>query len=158
MSQTGSKAGRPFSIEDVPWEEWSEGRRFGSRAKALGRFGGCSHFGVIMEELPPGMQSSPFHYHTQEEEHIWILSGTVTLRLGGERLTLKEGDYIVFPAGQPVGHTLINETNKPCRFLVIGERNANDVCVYPDSGKILVRSVGEIYDKNATKDYWDGEV
>ena len=42
----------PFRVEDVPWEEWSQGERFGSRFRALGQFGGCAHFGTAIEELP----------------------------------------------------------------------------------------------------------
>ena len=41
--------------------------------------------------------------------------------------------------------------------MVIGERNPHEVCVYTDSKKILVRAVGEMYDKQAVRAYWDGE-
>jgi uncharacterized cupin superfamily protein len=64
----------PFSTEDVPWEEFRKGDRFGSRFRQLGKFGGGSHVGVALEELPPGRQSNPVHFHMLEEEHVYILS------------------------------------------------------------------------------------
>jgi len=73
-SGTGGTAA-PFRVEDVPWEEWSHGGRFGSRFRALGQFGGCAHFGTAIEELPPGKQSCPAHFHMLEEEHLWVLEG-----------------------------------------------------------------------------------
>jgi uncharacterized cupin superfamily protein len=149
---------RPVRVDELPWEEWSEGSRFGGRVRVLAdsrRHG--LHVGVLIEELPPGKQSCPAHYHMREEEHILVLEGRATLRLGEERIEMKAGDFVSFPAGQPLGHCLINEGAEPCRYLVIGERDPDEVCVYPDSNKILVRATGEVYDKGATRGYWAGE-
>lgn len=66
----------PFSVEDVAWEEYSHGQHFGSRFRQLGEFGGCSHVGVCMEELAPGMQACPNHYHHLEEEQLYLLEGS----------------------------------------------------------------------------------
>ena len=110
-----------------------------------------------MEELAPGKQSAPLHWHSLEEEHMWFLEGRATLRLGDERYDVKAGDYVCFPAGQRAGHALVNDSDAPCRFLIIGERNQNDVCIYPDSNKIYMRSVGEVFPLNAKVEYWDGE-
>jgi uncharacterized cupin superfamily protein len=129
----------PFRIEDVPWTEFSHGERFQIRYRALGDFGGCKRIGTAIEELPPGKQSSPFHFHMLEEEHLWILEGRATLRLGEERHQVSAGDYVVFPAGRKVGHCLVNDSDAVCRYLIIGERNPNEVAVYPDSGKVRVR-------------------
>ena len=150
-------ATKPFNVEDVPWEPWSEGTRFGSRARHLSRFGGATHIGVLIEELQPGMQSSPAHYHMLEEEHMWIVEGTSTLRLGDKTYEVRAGDFVSFPAGQKAGHCLINNSKSVCRFVVIGNRDPNDVCVYPDSRKVMVRATGEIYDQEKTLDYWDRE-
>lgn len=150
---------RPVATESVPWEDWHEGTRFGSRFRHLttAAIGKGYHVGVQIEELAPGKQTAPAHYHMLEEEHVLVLDGTCTLRLGDERLPLRAGDYACFPAGQKVGHCLVNEGTETCRFLVIGERSPNEVCVYPDSGKVLVRSLHEIYDRRAIRAYWDGE-
>jgi uncharacterized cupin superfamily protein len=152
-------APRPVAVESVAWEEWSEGTRFGSRFRHLTRaaVGAAYHVGVSIDELPPGKQSNPSHYHLLEEEHLLVLEGRATLRLGDETLSLVAGDYVCFPAGVKVGHCLVNDGDQPCRFLTVGERNPNEVCVYPDSNKILVRGVREIFDRSATREYWDGE-
>jgi uncharacterized cupin superfamily protein len=115
--------------------------------------------GVATEELPPGMQTAPAHYHFLEEEHLFILEGSLTLRLGAERHRMQAGDYVCFPAGQKAGHTLLNEGSAPCRYVIVGENNDNEVVVYTDSNKVLVRPLGRraLFDLAATRNYWDGE-
>lgn len=151
----------PISSENVPWETWGEGARFGSRFRHLtiAAVGETYHVGMQIEELSPGMQSSPAHYHMHEEEQVLILDGRMTLRLGEDTFEMKAGDYVCFPAGQKAGHCFVNNGDAVCRFLVIGEKNPNEVCVYTDSNKVLVRALGrrEIYDRAAMRDYWDGE-
>jgi uncharacterized cupin superfamily protein len=159
---TGQNAGlAPVSSDTLEWESFDRGR-FGCRTKHLTEAVMGKerkwHVGVAVEELPPGKQSCPFHFHMLEEEHILVLEGECTLRLGEKRFRFKAGDYAVFPAGLKVGHCLINEGKKTCRYVVIGENNPNEACVYPDSNKVSNRWLGERYDLRATKDYWDGEV
>jgi uncharacterized cupin superfamily protein len=152
---------RPISSENVKWDEFSEGSRFAIRYRHLtsAAVGENYHVGFAIEELGPGKQSVPAHYHMLEEEHLFILEGGLTLRLGDETHEMKAGDYACFPAGQRAGHCLINNTSKVCRYIIVGEHNPNEVVVYTDSNKVLVRSLGrrEIYDRAATRDYWDGE-
>jgi len=157
QSETPAVPRPPFAVADVPLEEWGHGDRFGGTVRRLGKFGGATHIGVNLEELPPGKQSCPLHFHTLEEEHLYALEGRATLRLGDERHELAPGDYVCFPAGQQAGHALINNGTAPFRFLMIGERNRNDVVVYPDSGKVLVKSADAIFRRDSAVDYWDGE-
>ncbi len=148
----------PFHVDDVPWEAWSEGVRFGGRVKAIGARAGGSKVGVLIEELPPHRQSVPLHWHTHEEEHMWFLAGTATLRLGDERHVVKAGDYVCFPAGRALGHCIVNDSDEPCRYLVIGQRSPDDVCFYPDSCKVMIRAAGRLIVKTEpVRDYWDGE-
>lgn len=147
----------PFAVGSVPWQDWSQGGRFGSRFRALTDAGGGSRVGVAVEELPPGKQSCPVHYHLLEVEHLLVLEGRATLRLGERSYEIAARDYVCFPAGQKAGHALINDGSEPCRFLIIGERNPNDVIVYPDSGKVKVRLMGENYRLSNTVKYWEGE-
>lgn len=156
---TDKPAFPPIASENVAREPFERGR-FGSSFRHLTRavMGDRPyHVGVAIEELPPGKQSCPFHFHMLEEEHLYVLEGECTLRLGSERLRFKAGDYAVFPAGEKTGHCLVNETDKPCRYIVIGENNPNESCVYPDSNKVSNRWLGERYDRAAQLDYWDGE-
>jgi uncharacterized cupin superfamily protein len=159
--ETPAKPKAPVSFDKISWETWGEGTRFGSRYRHLtvAAVGENYHVGMQIEELSPGMQSSPAHYHMLEEEQVLILEGQVTLRLGEETHEMRAGDYVCFPAGQRAGHCFVNNGSAVCRWLIIGEKNPNEVCVYTDSNKVLVRSLGrrEIYDRAALRDYWDGE-
>jgi uncharacterized cupin superfamily protein len=156
-SAHADRAREPFAVDVVPWEQQGHGERFGTRFRQLGEYGGCSHVGVCMEEIAPGRQSYPMHYHLLEEEHLLVLEGSATLRLGDETFELTAGSYVCFPAGQKAGHALVNTGDTPCRYLMIGERNPSEVIVYTDSGRVGVRLTGEGYRKSATMEYWEGE-
>ncbi|MCG6871232.1 MAG: cupin domain-containing protein, partial [Gammaproteobacteria bacterium] len=114
-SQNSAGVFEPFAARDVPEDTFEKGERFASRYRQLGQYGGGEHVGVCLEELDPGKQACPFHYHMLEEEHLLILEGELTLRLGEDRHVMKSGDYVCFPAGQQVGHALINHTEAVCR-------------------------------------------
>ena len=149
----------PIAIDSVPWSEDGQGERFAMRYRVLSdtRKDGRK-IGIACEELPPGKQSVPFHYHLLEEEHLIALEGEATLRLGEERHRIKAGDYVGFPAGQRAGHCLVNEGTAPFRYIVIGDHEPNDICVYPDSNKVLVRKLDRaIFRDGQRLDYWDGE-
>jgi uncharacterized cupin superfamily protein len=152
---------KPISSGDVPWTEWSEVPRFGLRYQHLSFAALGEHYrvGVAIEELDPGKQTAPAHYHVFEEEHVFVLDGSPSVRLGAEIYRLRTGDYVCFPAGQRAGHCLINDTAATCRYVIVGERNPNEVVVYTDSNKVLVRALGRraIFDLAATRGYWDGE-
>jgi uncharacterized cupin superfamily protein len=147
----------PFMVDDVPWEEYSHGERFGTRFRQLGEYGGCSHVGVCMEEIAPGRQAYVQHYHMLEEEQLLVLEGRPTLRLGDQTYELEPGSYAVFPAGQTAGHALVNNTEETVRYLIIGERNPNEVTVHTDTGRVGVRLLGKGYRMADTMDYWEGE-
>jgi uncharacterized cupin superfamily protein len=95
-----------------------------------------------------------------EEEHALILDGEPTLLLGDERHEMRAGDYVCFPAGRKIGHSLMNGGTGPCSYLMIGAHDQNDVCVYPDSNKLAVRALRtreSIFDMAGVRGYWDGE-
>jgi uncharacterized cupin superfamily protein len=56
-----------------------------------------------------------------EEEHVFILEGRLALRFGDESHAMKAGDPVCCPAGQQIGHRLLNHTDKACRYLLVGE-------------------------------------
>lgn len=151
----------PISIDDVPWTAFDDVPNFNIRYKhlTLAVTGESYHVGVAIEELPPGKRTAPAHYHIFEEEHVYILEGSLTLRLGAETHRMTAGDYVCFPAGQKAGHCLVNEGDAVCRYVILGENNPNEVAVYTDTNKVLVRSLGRraLLDLAATRNYWDGE-
>jgi uncharacterized cupin superfamily protein len=147
----------PFSVEDVPVEEDAHGERFGTRFHQIGEYGGCSREGVSLEETPPGRQACVAHHRHLEEEQLLVLEGRPTLRLGERRIELEPGGCAVFPAGQKAGHALVNETDAPVRYLIIGERNPDEVTVHTDTGRVGVRLTGAGHRMDETVDYWDGK-
>jgi uncharacterized cupin superfamily protein len=161
MSTEANATSKPIASESVPWEEWKVAPRFHTRYKhlSLAGIGETYRVGIAIEELPPAKQSAPVHYHIFEEEHIYLLEGTLTVRIGGETFEMKAGDYVCFPAGQKAGHCLLNPTETTCRYVIVGENNPNEVVVYPDTHKVLTRSLGRraIFDLRARRNYWDGE-
>jgi uncharacterized cupin superfamily protein len=161
MSTEPNAAAKPLSSLDVAWQEWSDAPRFSLRYRHLSQavLGASYHVGVAIEELGPGKQSAPAHYHIFEEEHVYLLEGNLTVRIGTDTFAMKAGDYVCFPAGQKAGHCLINNSSATCRYVMVGERNPNELVVYTDSQKLLARALGRraIFDLTAKRGYWDGE-
>lgn len=108
----------------------------------LGDPGGLSQFGVAMETLDPGSRSSDPHWHENEDEFLYVLSGEVTLCEGTGETPLLPGDAAAFPAGNPVGHTLANRSGSPATYLIIGTRAASDRVHYTMLDKIRTRENG----------------
>jgi uncharacterized cupin superfamily protein len=127
-------------ITNINTATYKEGES--QRSEATWRFLDLSgeHLGVRIEETPPGGTTSHHHYHTQEEEHVLVLAGNATLHLDDARVELNEGDHVWFPAAEEIPHHIENTSSKPFRFLVFGERKADDVVFYPMGPIILVKS------------------
>ena len=96
---------KPISSHELAWTEWSEVPRFAVRYRHLSRaaLGEGYHVGVAIEELGPGKQSAPLHYHVFEEEHVYILEGRLTLRLGGDSHERRRGIMSAFRRGRRPG-------------------------------------------------------
>jgi uncharacterized cupin superfamily protein len=146
----------PFDSASVPWVAASHGEHFGMRYQHLSAFGGATQVSVSMEVLEPGRQANPAHYHLVEEEHVLVLEGVLTLMLGEQRHAMTAGHYVCFPAGQAVGHALRNESDAPCRYLIIGNPQKHDVAVFPETGRVSVKLMGEAYRRSSTMGYWQG--
>ncbi len=134
----------PHASAELPVEDYVTGARFGDRTIPLGAHGGGTKLGFHVVELPPGRQSCPFHYHSLEEEHFFILEGRCILRSGDDRHEMKAGDYVCFPGGTGVAHATLNPFDEPCRMIVVGTKEPNDVMVYPDSGKAMVKLLKQV--------------
>ena len=122
---------RPVHFTDAPRETWYAGSDREIHGFALSDVGGRAKVGVGLLELPPGSHTQPAHYHTREEEHLYVLSGSGTLHLGTETFALMAGSYVCFPANQTAAHYLHNTGTGPLRYLMIGERIDEDRVIYP---------------------------
>ncbi len=111
-----------------PYASQMGGRGF----QALGDAAGLTQFGVNLVTMPPGAISSLRHWHTGEDEFVWMVSGELVLVQDGGETVLRAGDAAAFKAGDPDGHHLRNRSGAVASFLVIGTRAASDTCTYPD--------------------------
>ena len=111
------------------------------RAKrALGDAFGLSRYGVNLVDLSPGTWSSQRHWHTHEDEFIYVISGHLTLITDAGEQILTAGMVAGFPAGDSNGHHLINKSNEMASYLEIGDRNSQDEAFYPDIDLLYKRN------------------
>lgn len=107
--------------------------RMGDRVKRrLGDACGLTRFGVNLVTLPPGGQSALRHYHTREDEFVYLLEGEVVLVTNDGEQTLRAGDCAGYPAGKPDAHHFVNRSDAPARYLEVGNRDPEDTAFYPD--------------------------
>jgi uncharacterized cupin superfamily protein len=100
--------------------------------RALGDAAGLTKFGVNYTTLGPGAASSMRHWHTHEDELVFVLSGELVLVTDAGERPLRAGQCAGFPAGHAVGHQFVNRGATPAVYLEIGNRDADDVVHYPD--------------------------
>src|SRR5260221_1927586 len=98
----------------------------------LGDAAGLTQFGVNLCTLPPGTWSSQRHWHTREDELIYVVSGEVTLVTDDGEEVLRAGDSAGFKAGDKNGHTFQNRSSSDVVILEIGTRVEGDEAFYPD--------------------------
>jgi uncharacterized cupin superfamily protein len=105
----------------------------GRHRSKLGDAAGLTQFGVNLLRLPPGQWSSQRHWHTAEDEFVWVVEGEVVLVTDEGEQTLRAGDCAGFPAGVPNGHQIQNRSGSEARLLEVGSRRpGDDGCDYPD--------------------------
>ena len=101
-------------------------------AVRLGEAAGLTQFGVNIVTLKPGVWSSQRHWHATEDEFLYMLSGELVLIEDDGETILHPGDCAAWPGGIRNGHHLINRSNEPASFLVVGSRRDDDWGEYPD--------------------------
>jgi uncharacterized cupin superfamily protein len=127
-----TKMKKPIHESEVDAQVWYQGTDRELHGKALCDVGGVSRIGFGIVELSPGCDTQPAHYHKHEEEHLYVLEGTGTLHLGDATHRLTKGSYVNFPAGQEVAHYVSNDSKKPLKYIMAGERIEDDKVVYPE--------------------------
>jgi uncharacterized cupin superfamily protein len=111
----------------------------GRERKRLGNAVGLDQFGVNLTTLKPGAASALRHWHECEDELIYVLEGEVVLIEDNGEVVLKPGDAAGFKANSPVGHHLVNKSDRNAVFLEIGTRSKNERVDYPDVDLKVVR-------------------
>ena len=118
---------------------------FGAMATAsFSDSAGITQYGAYLQTLQPGARSSTRHWHEQEDEFLYVVSGRVTVVEDDGPHVLEPGDAACWPAGVPNAHHVLNETSEPCSYLIVGTRLTHDICHYPDVGRTLYTE-GEVW-------------
>lgn len=126
----------------------------GPSKKRLGDAAGLKKIGVNLTKLVPGSCSALRHWHSQQDEFIYVLSGELILVTNDGEQTLTAGMAAGFPAGVADGHHLINRSSSVATYLEIGDRAPNDEVTYPDAdlvakhtpnGWVLTHKDGSLY-------------
>jgi uncharacterized cupin superfamily protein len=111
----------PQIFRDMNQQRWN--RRLGGRA-------GLTRFGVNLTRIVPGGQSSNRHWHSRQDEFVYVLSGEAVLETDAGEETLHAGMCAGFPAGAANGHRFVNRSAADVVLLVVGDRTAGDEITY----------------------------
>lgn len=133
-----------FVVEEVP----AQGSEKPDRTLWISEAGGLTQFGAFIEELQPGSRSSIKHWHSAEDEMVYVLEGEITVIEGTEEKLLRSGDAATFRAGVPIGHFLENRSESATRCLVVGTRAPIDRITCPDHDRVCYR------DRSLPDDIW----
>jgi uncharacterized cupin superfamily protein len=117
----------------------------------LGDVAGLTQFGVNLMRLPPGAWTSQRHWHTAEDEFVWVVEGEVVLVTNEGEQVLVAGDCAGFPAGVANGHHIQNRSDQEVVLLEVGSRREDvDGCDYPDIDLVLVNGETEYRHRDGT--------
>lgn len=111
----------PFSARVLPREK-----------RELGDASGLTKLGVNLTTLWPGAASSMRHWHTHEDELVYVIEGELVLVTDAGERPIRAGQFVGFPAGHADAHQLVNRGSRPVVYLEIGNRDAADSVHYPD--------------------------
>ena len=104
----------------------------GRTRRRLGDAGGLQDFGVNLMTLPPGGWSSQRHWHSHEDEFVYVLEGELTLVEDDAETLLRAGDCACFPKNTGNGHHLQNRSAAPAIYLEVGSRDPADLTTCSD--------------------------
>ena len=127
--KTGSSYPEPFASQ--------VGER---RKRALGDALGLNNYGVNLVELQPGALSAMRHWHSRQDEFVYVLEGELVLITDRCERILRAGMVAGYPAGTEDGHQMVNRSAKPARYLEVGDRTPGDAVTYTDIDLALADS------------------
>jgi uncharacterized cupin superfamily protein len=131
---------RGVNLFDPTWDaEVDTGEGATLRAVRVGRHAGAERLAATLYELEPGAPVSPLHFHHGNEELLFVLEGTPTLRHGqdNERL-LAAGEIVAFPAGPRGTHQVLNRSNTSARVLICATNAVPDVAEQVEHERLAI--------------------
>ena len=131
--RTSSSYPEPYRSRVIPREK-----------RALGDACGLTKIGVNLTVLAPRKESSMRHWHTHEDELVYVLEGEVVLVTDTGEQVLRAGMCAGFPAGDTNGHQLVNRSDRPAHYLEISNRDRDDGAEYTEPGVDLAYRGGKM--------------
>src|SRR5262245_47782308 len=116
----------------------------------LGDAGGLKDFGVNLMRLPPGNWSAQRHWHSHEDEFVYVLDGEVVLVEDDGETILRAGDCAAFAKGSGNGHHLINRSDRTATYLEVGSRHRDDLTTCSDVDMMSANADGQFRHKDGT--------
>ncbi|MGF6230307.1 putative cupin superfamily protein [Inquilinus ginsengisoli] len=116
----------------------------------LGDAGGLTDVGVNLMRLPPGNWSSQRHWHSEEDELVYVLEGELVLIEDGGETVLRAGDCAAFPKNSGNGHHMINRSATMAVYLEVGTRSPTDVITCSDIDMMSPSTDGRFLHKDGT--------
>ena len=99
---------------------------------------GAHRLAANLYDIEQGAAISPLHFHHANEELLFVLSGTPTLRRGpDEERTLEPGEVVSFPAGPSGVHQILNRAS-PARVLIVATNDVPEVAEQVENGQLAV--------------------
>src|SRR6185503_6861122 len=117
----GSMYPEPFASRVAEREKRRLGDRFG-----------LTQYGVNLVTLGAGCQSALRHWHTHEDELVYVLSGELVLVTDAGEQVVGPGMVVGFPGGSKDAHHFVNRSGAPAQYLEVGSRIEEDMAYYPD--------------------------
>jgi uncharacterized cupin superfamily protein len=118
--------------------------------RRLGDAGGLRDFGVNLMTLPSGGWSSQRHWHSHEDEFVYVLEGELTLVEDAGETLLRAGDCAAFPKGTGNGHHLQNRAATTATYLEVGSRRPLDLTTCSDIDLKSSNADGRFVHKDGT--------
>ena len=116
--------------------------------RRLGDAGGLADFGINLMRLPPGNWSSQRHWHSHEDEFVYVLEGELMLIEDGGETVLRAGDCAAFPKNSGDGHHMINRSDATAVYLEVGSRWPEDVTICSDIDMMSTNADGRFTHKD----------
>lgn len=147
-------------IDNIPQKHKCDHEEYEYFRRKFVPFGKAKNSLVSIYEIPPQKSAYPYHFHHNNEETFYIISGEGVLRTPDGERKVGAGELLFFPAGAEGAHKLTNSSEtENLVYIDFDVVYDVDVTVYPDSDKIGIWGMGinKVYPKSADVDYYDGE-
>ena len=144
-----------LNTNQLHFEKYEHGK-YSSSSAEISNLWKTQKLGFHLEILEPKTFSCPYHFHLHEEELFIVFKGSAMVRQDDEFFEINEGDLIIFKSG--VAHQFYNHTENPFLFFALSNKEASEICEYPDSNKKWERSSKKLFQNGIElENYWKDE-